>query len=70
LAGDLAGLHGDRVLAPLEGLSDFVEDAHSVLSKVMEPWGEHDAIPSGTAQGRWWNDTARIRLGVSEVKRA
>lgn len=28
LAGDLAGFHGDRVLAPLEGLGDFVEDGH------------------------------------------
>jgi hypothetical protein len=28
LAGDFAGFHGDRVLAPLEGLGDFVEHGH------------------------------------------
>ena len=31
LAGDFAGLHGDRVRAPLEGLGDFVEHAHGGL---------------------------------------
>ncbi len=31
LAGDLAGFHGDLMLAPLEGLGDFVEHAHGCL---------------------------------------
>ena len=32
LASDLAGFHRDRVLAPLEGLGDFVEHAHACVS--------------------------------------
>jgi hypothetical protein len=32
---------------------------------------EHDAIPAAApAKSHWWNDTARIRLAVSEVQSA
>jgi hypothetical protein len=31
LAGDFAGFHRDGLVAPLEGLGDFVENAHVQL---------------------------------------
>jgi hypothetical protein len=61
LASDLAGLQRDAVLAPLEGLGDFVEHAHWVLQFLVfgDSWGValvpgaaatwRDAIPAAFA---------------------
>jgi hypothetical protein len=46
LTGDLAGLQGDRVLAPLKGLGDFVEQAHALSSL---GGGQRNAIPGASA---------------------
>ena len=35
LAGDFAGFHGDRVLAPLKGLANFIEHRHRNISVCM-----------------------------------
>ena len=35
LAGDFAGFHGDRVLAPLEGFTNFMEHRHRNISVCM-----------------------------------
>ena len=57
LARDLAGFHADGMLTPLEGLGDFVEQAHGLTPGMMgtrrcrmrEPaiQKKHDAIPAG-----------------------
>jgi hypothetical protein len=46
LASDLAGLHRDRVAAPLEGLGVFLEQAHVQLLGGGTRSPEHDAIPA------------------------
>jgi hypothetical protein len=45
--------------------------AHQAAPSAWRTGGvEHDAIPAAAVRGRWWNDTARIRLAVSEVQSA
>ena len=83
LAGDLAGFQRDGVGTPLEGLGDFVENAHVDLSTCYgasgcafcpEIWRCRTRCHSSSSPCRckspWWNDTARIRLAVSEVQSA
>jgi hypothetical protein len=86
LAGDFAGFHGDRVLAPLEGLGDFVENAHGYLLCVSvsmrgmqaippEPGANitvHDAIPEKLRACRNCFGMTQLRsvFVVSEVKNA
>ena len=76
LARDFAGFHDDGLVAPLEGLGDFVEQAH-VNSSVNRAHGlrlgpgntgSQNTMPfqkiSTVSVKAFWNDTARIRSAV------
>jgi hypothetical protein len=53
-------------------LISLLVTAHQAALSARRSGGvEHDAIPAAALpEGRWWNDTARIRLAVSEVQSA
>ncbi len=86
LAGDLTGFQGDGLVAPLEGLGDFVEDAHGVF---LRCFGRHrggtgtrrrelcrrNAIPrvldARLAPEHRWNDTASpAGCSLQEIRKA
>ncbi len=67
LAGDLARLERDGVVAPGEGLRDLVEHAHAWAPRgKVEPTGDEATMPFQRAARRVtprWNDTAGARAG-------
>ncbi len=86
LAGDFAGFHDDGLVAPLEGLGDFVEDGHACFLCFGMDAGQpgpagaggqfrtrcHSSGPGPRAGSPQghWNDTASLCYCGSEVENA
>ncbi len=66
LARDFAGLHGDLVRAPLEGLGDLVEHAHTFVSLREGSAMPFQGSPRHVGSRRLWNDTA-VRPGWEQM---